>query len=119
MTIGDTWYRYHSFTEQDEYSPNKQHSISFGEYSVISETDKTVLLVTSRYADYKPDIPDWVKRHRVLKVARKRFAYPTKALAFNSFRIRKEWQLRRLGYELDNVRTIMAATAFVKGLLFS
>lgn len=54
---------------------------------------------------------------RVLKNARRRFAYPTVELALDSYRQRKSWQARRLKYRLDLADEAHAkALAMEKGL---
>jgi len=56
--------------------------ITLRKYRVISETPRTVLL----------DVGAYTKPKRVLKDARRRFAYPTTELALKSFRRRKVCQ---------------------------
>lgn len=55
---------------------------------------------------------------RVLKDARRRFAYPTVELALDSYRQRKSWQARRLKHRLDLADEAHAqALAMEKGLI--
>lgn len=116
--IGDTWYRYIGQSEQDEYMCEARHHLTLIEFRVVSETAKTVLLVRDRdfigYTEYKTP---YILTHRVLKDARKRFAYPTKPLAFNSFRIRQNHRAQRLAYDLQCVQAYQAAIAVVRGLV--
>lgn len=72
----EVWYRY-----IDERGTNGPLIYEL-KFKVISQTDKTVLI------DY------YGTEKRVLKNARKRFAYPTKAEAWESYGKRKEWQKR-------------------------
>ncbi|QIG73236.1 hypothetical protein EVC02_015 [Rhizobium phage RHph_N17] len=101
--IGQLWYRY----ENGKWDNENPCDIYLREFCVIAETDKTVLLEMPYYREPK----------RVLKDARKRFAYPNKHLAFDSFCHRKNWQIRHLEYQLENAKAAMAAAALVKGLL--
>lgn len=102
--IPEIWYRYADETWNEGYE--KKHAIALREYVVLRHTKHTVVL-DLKYGGTK----------RVLKNARRRFAYPTKALAFASYVKRKEWQLRHLEYQLDNAKAVSSAVALVKGLL--
>ena len=114
--IGDIWYRYVDEHLSDNWEQSRIH---MREYAVISETLKTVVLVEKYYAptEWRPEPPAWAKRHRVLKDARRRFAYPTKALALNSYRKRKHYQIARLTWQLEHATACRAAVAIIEGLL--
>lgn len=66
--------------------------ISVTEYSVIRETEKSVWL--NVYGEEKI----------LRKNARRSFAYPTKELALNSYRRRKECQVKRLTEQLRHAK---------------
>ena len=112
--IGDTWYRYTDNCDRE----TMQHvsAVHLLEFTVVAETRATVVLVRSRYIRDDGGIADWVTRHRVLKDARRRFAYPTKALAWNSYRIRNRWRVARLEADLDHARSCQAFIRLVDGL---
>jgi hypothetical protein len=115
--IGDIWYRYIDLEHWDSWrGPDRK--IVLVELVVIDETPKTVLLARRAHVgkDLQPNY-DWVERKRVLKNARRRWAYPTKALALNSYRIRKEWQADRARRVVDRADACRAAVAIIEGLL--
>lgn len=78
--IGDIWYRYDGTYHKQESGTRVYVYLS--EYKVTRVLPATV------------ELDDGAKR-LVLKVARRRFAYPTKELAFASFVHRTRW---RVGY---------------------
>lgn len=51
-----------------------------------------------------------VKKRFVLDGARRRYAYPTKALALNSYRIRKRWQIGYCKNKIDRANAILGIT---------
>lgn len=81
--VGDTWYRY----VNRHYGSGVK--ICCDEYTVRKVTPKGVWL------EYGP----WVAFN-----TRKRYAYPTKELALDSFIRRKEWQVRHLTLELEKAK---------------
>jgi hypothetical protein len=90
--IGDIWYRY---TDTQYAAPldENEHPMGLGdvavslqEYRVIKETPKGV------WVQYGNSL--FKEKRFVLRTARKRFAYPTKELAKESFIARKEAQIR-------------------------
>lgn len=112
--IGDTWYRYIDLEHWDGLQ-GPDRKIILVELVVVDETEHTVVLVRKGRMMHGP--ADWVERKRVLKNARKRWAYPTKSLALNSYRIRKDWQLSRAERLANRARTCLAATHIIEGLL--
>lgn len=84
------WFRY----EDRAYSQGPY--INLVKLEFIRETEHCVFL--SYYGVEK----------RVLKIARKRFAYPTVELAQQSFKARKSWQLRHLNVQRDHVQAVIS-----------
>lgn len=82
------WFRYED--QRHERGPY----IHLVKLPVLRETQHCV------YLDY------YSVEKRVLKIARKRFAYPTIELAQNSFKIRKSWQERYAQRTLDHVQAV-------------
>lgn len=112
--IGDTWYRY--FDNCDRETSEHVSAVHLVEFTVVAETRATVVLVRSKYIRDDGAIPDYATRHRVLKDARKRFAYPTKDLAWNSYRIRNRWRVARLEADLHHAQSCQAYVRLVDGL---
>lgn len=83
------WYRYYDTRGE----PAKVH---LEQLQVIRETDKCVIL------DY------YGTEKRVLKEARRRWAYPTIELARNSFEIRKRKQLGHVQASYNHIQEILA-----------
>lgn len=102
MTV---WYRVVDVTWYED-NGEVDRQIIVREFSVIRETEKSVLLDVGKYKK-----PKWV-----LKDARKRFAYPTKALALNSYRVRKRWQVTWLESQLENAKLFRITAAIIEGL---
>lgn len=116
--IGDIWYRYVDTEYQEAWQPPERRIILV-ELEVIEETAATVVLVRRKQlkSNTFQILPEWVERKRVRKNARRRWAYPTKALALNSYRHRKDWQISRTQRALDRAHACRAAVAVVEGLL--
>ncbi len=98
--LGDTWYRYVDSRER----------IYLVQLTVVGLTKACVYLYESPGDQpvYSPYIVKY--RIRVLKDANKRYAYPTKELAAESYRIRKRWQrihLERQMKRLDLMESLM------------
>lgn len=98
--IGNIWYQYvdnpyvgEELQGVDISSLTPSQLVHLREFTVVAETAKTVVLVRSAYPQ--------THRHRVLKEARRRFAYPTKELALESYRLRKRYHVRILTHRLD------------------
>lgn len=119
--IGDIWYRYTDDTTRENEWSDPKHEVILIELTVIAETPHTVVLArlsqVRQYCVGGMDLPEWVERKRVLKDARKRWAYPTKALALNSYRVRKDYQLWHLKTGLERAQACRAAVALVEGFL--
>lgn len=86
-------YRYQGHSSHYE-GGGVEHRIYLNTYPIFRETEKTYFIY------------DYDKVRRVLKDARKRFAYPTKELAWNSFKHRLSWRISRLTSQLDDARSI-------------
>lgn len=114
--IGDTWYRYIDREYNDGWA-GPDRKIILVELTVVEETPKTVVLVRKGDARYFTLNYIGIEKKRVLKNARRRWAYPTKALALNSYKIRKDWQAGYARRMLDRAVACQAATALVLGLL--
>lgn len=113
--IGDIWYRYVDLEHWDSWrGPDRK--IILVELVVIDETPHTVVLVRKGHVDGQSAPTDWAERKRVLKNARRRWAYPTKALALNSYRARKDWQLSRAERLANRARACLAAACLIEGL---
>lgn len=116
--IGDKWYRFHSRRYHEGWA-GPEDVIGLTEYTVVAETARTVVLVPSK--DVLPDGSiGWYggrAKKRVLKEARRRWAYPTKALALQSLKRRKQMQEALATQELEHARACLAALAVVEGLL--
>ena len=113
--IGDIWYRFIDIEHQEGWGEPERKIICV-EFRVVDETAATVVLVRSKQIYPDGEIPDWAERKRVLKSARRRFAYPTKALALNSYRHRKDWQISHAARTLARAEACRAAVAVVEGL---
>lgn len=117
--IGDTWYRYVDLEHWDSWrGPDRK--IILVELVVVDETKHTVVLVRKDHVhrnEGQLTPTEWAERKRVLKNARRRWAYPTKALALNSYRIRKDWQLSRAERLADRARACLAAATIIEGWL--
>lgn len=89
--MGDTYYRYDGYTFVD-------HSVVCRELRVVKRTPKGAWLAE-----------DWDQKGLHLKFilnsARRKFAYPTKEEALNSFRIR---QVRRLQHLQNSIEKVTA-----------
>lgn len=114
--IGDIWYRFIDNEYQGEWGEPEQKIICV-EFRVVEETPSTVVLVRAKQIYPDGSIPDWAERKRVLKSARRRFAYPSKALALNSYRHRKDWQISHAARVLARAEACRAAVAVVEGLI--
>lgn len=120
---GDIWYRFADYFI-DDWS---RYALVCHEFEVIEVTAKTVVLVDAEQVAYGWDdatkdytrkfYPDYVKRHRVLRDAHKRFAYPTKILALQSYRIRKMREQQILEARLDRCKASRATASLMAGLL--
>lgn len=105
MKIGPTHYRYESRTDWDDHTVE----IICLRYTVIKETEHTYTI--------RREGMNWPldqKHHsdkRVLKHSRRRFAYPTKELAYNSFLIRQVKRQRYLRADLRSVTAVLAHLA--------
>lgn len=77
------------------YSPSTLPYVSLKErvFKIVSETKKGYWVSPEDY--YSPEDKRWVS-----KTSKKRFAYPTKSEALNSFLFRKKRQIRLLNYQL-------------------
>lgn len=101
------WYRYQDERGEEDFGVSAPPRIRLLKYRVIGETPKTVLLEKPGF-DWSSGRPVPLTR-RVLKVARKRFAYPTTELAMKSFRIRKQRQLGWLRSDIEHVEAVLFA----------
>lgn len=87
------WFRYE---DMPDYG-GESSSVNLRCLRVVRETPKCVVL------------DDWGRQRWVLKDARKRFAYPTVALARESFLKRKRHQVSYLAAQHDHARRVLAA----------
>lgn len=85
------WYRYDTYHK----SWTNETIAELYLYEVLRHTPKGVFI---RY---------WGEKF-VLKDARKRWCYPTKADALNSFIIRKQWMIRHLETSLHRTKAALA-----------
>lgn len=85
LTDREVWYRF-----DDPSTPGAEPYLS--EFRVVRETPKGVVLDEYGYERF------------VLKEARKRFAYPTKQLALQSYLIRKDRQIGILAIRHDQAK---------------
>lgn len=87
----------------------KGPALAFREYKVVRETEKSVYLQLT-YADVVTGREDLSKPKRVLKIGDdeggRRWAYPTKKLALDSFIIRKGRQIGHLQRQLDRAEAL-------------
>lgn len=114
---GDTWFRYIDTEYWEEGCSEPERHIVLVSLKVIKETPRTVVLVREPHVYPDGSIPDWAERKRVLKNARRRWAYPTKALALDSYRQRKRSQISHMQHALNRALACRAAIAVVEGLL--
>ncbi len=91
--LGDSWWRYN----------DGGSSIWLEQLYVTKITPKCVYLCWTPLDRYRD--PDWPQKvgKRVLKDARRRYAYPTKELAANSYRARKRAQRQHLQAAWDKL----------------
>jgi len=68
-------------------------SLELEEWLPVHET-KCTYLVVPRWSIYGDGMVRYSKPKRVLKTSNKRYCYPSKERAFESFIIRKEWQIK-------------------------
>ena len=68
-------------------------SLEIDEWVPVHETTCTYLLVP-KWSVYGDGLVRYSRPKRVLKNSNKRYCYPCKELAFESFKIRKEWQIK-------------------------
>jgi hypothetical protein len=101
--LAEVWYRVVDFRyaptldEWDRPQGNGRSAVQMREYPVLRHTERGVWL------ENWGDSP-----HRfVLRDARKRFACPTREEAWESFRARKEKQLRLLTAQIAHVRRVL------------
>jgi hypothetical protein len=87
------WYHFY----EHRWSDDIETHILLAKCPVMRETDKTVVI------NY------FGQEKRVLKDARKRFAYPTIELALQSYRARKNFHVSRLEFQLETARDGLAA----------
>lgn len=94
---GDTWYRYY------DYGVGEDVFIGYEKFTVVKVTPKGVWLTPRGYtgSGYS-DMRFWTSAH-----THKRKAYPTRDMAWESFRRRKESQLRFLRDRHDTVQTVL------------
>lgn len=94
MTVGDTWYRYIDSDQEWSRDPYEL------QLTVVRYTPKCAVL----------DL--WGRKRFVLLDARKRFAYPTRELAMESYIRRKEleigWMRARHDRAVDNLAAAKA-----------
>lgn len=92
MTNKEIWYRYESCLQE-----NGKVRFDISEFLVLRHTPKCV------------EIDNWGMKKFVLKNARKRYAYPTKELAKESFIIRKQKQIGHLKNQLKHAERALEA----------
>jgi hypothetical protein len=98
----EVWYRVVDFRyaptldEWDRPQGDGQSALKVSEYLVVRHTERGVWL----------HLDGWGRRF-VLRDARKRFACPTLKEAWESFRARKERQLRLLTAQIAHVRRVL------------
>ena len=96
--IGDIWYRYY----------DGQQSIELAEYTVVKVTPKCVYVYECPGSREYWDMEHLLKfAKRVLKDARKRHCYPTRELAAESFRIRRQHQIEYIKSALEKCELML------------
>lgn len=80
------------------------------EYFVVKETPCGYWFVPMRASHLHAEIQKKYRRW-VSKDAEKRYCYPTKELAWNSYKIRKRWQVRRLKGQLERAECVLDRVA--------
>lgn len=100
-------YRYQANVQYDEYAPPSV-KIQLLEFESVKETNGGYWIVKKADVKYYNLIPmrSFVKPVFVLKKSRKRYAYPTKEEAFNSFKIRNRKRIAYLNRDLNNAKII-------------
>jgi len=90
--------RYESTYGAEDYGCASRLDVYLRWYEVTKKTPKGCWVAVG-----------WAGGHRkfVLNDARKRFAYPTEELARESFIARKEWQIRRLKFDLEHAEAAL------------
>lgn len=101
----EIWYRYVDtrsayFDSDGDWTGPGSAVIAGHEYTVIRHTPKGAWIVQS--PAYK-----WSRQRFVRNSSRKKYAYPTKAEAWESFTIRKQRQLQILKSQADHVADVL------------
>jgi len=94
------------FYRYDQINYEYEAEVKLNEYALLKETPCGYWILSDPiyyHVISKPMFADGNKRW-ISKTARKRFAYPTKAEALNSFKIRKERQIGILSGQLENAK---------------
>ena len=84
-------------------------SLELDEWIPVHETKCTYLLVP-KWAVYGDGMVRYSKPKRVLKNSNKRYCYPCKDQAFESFKIRKEWQIKHANRSLARATEALKLT---------
>ena len=84
-------------------------SLEIEKWIPVHETEQTYLLVPE-WAVNAEGIVRYSNPKRVLKNSNKRYCYPCKDLAFKSFKIRKEWQIKHAKRSLSRATEALKLT---------
>lgn len=88
------------FDPDGDYGGGSRAVIGCQEYVVVRRTPKGVWIAA-------PPVWRWAYQRFVLNRARKKYAYPTKHEAWQSFKIRKQRQLEILRSQQDHVSEVL------------
>lgn len=96
----ETWYRYVNRETLDFKTDAMKAVVELDEYVVVRHTHKGVWLA-------QPPVWRWTKQKFVLNDSRKKYAYPNKADAWESFKIRKTRQYWILVHQRRHVGNVL------------
>lgn len=88
-------------SDYDE-NPIRHHNIHIHEFDVLSETKEGYWINMGMTFNGEPPIKKWVS-----KSSKKRFAYPTRKEAYESFMARKKRQIKILGSQINDSRKFL------------
>lgn len=98
-------YRYQAKVTYHECFPASV-KIDLLEFDSVKETKGGYWIIKTSLLEYYNQSKSFAKPIFVLKQSRKRYAYPSKEEAFNSFKIRNIFRISYLTRDLDNAEII-------------
>lgn len=105
------FYRYNTnlcASGDDDYGFHVSCRVELVEYDMIKETPKGYWIGYNLFRD------TWFDKHFVLKDSKKKYAYPDKETALESFIIRKQRQIERCESDIGYARDSLAIAEYKK-----